>query len=448
MSVYAYRRTLATLAVAAAFHAPALADEAPAVPAEKPAAEAPAKKVEAEIYNSEVFKTYLAVVREITPLVDESDPRATIQALTTFDFTPDTKQKLAKLFGNDKPLHITATPGDDGGTSVDFMLDPLHYDSEDGKLHADWTGITAKSVYDKTYTHVETNGHSDAFTLSVPDGKQMAVKNITLHGSMRQDAAKLWLGSVHVDADSATIGKPAALVSLSGISAKINILPVAKAKALDIEYDTAINSIGWGSEQAGPVRMDVRLNHVDEQAFVDMKNDSRKLNVQSLSPEERQNQSMQLMMRFGMQALARGVGVDIKNLSVQYHGKEAGITGHVVAKPMTMVELQDYKVASKKVTARVDVYVPMAMALDVATTIFSQVSKGQGSPGLTDDQMHEMAKSMLDGQLKKMQSEHYVRVDKDVIRTTLEFKGGKFLVNGRNVDMPTFKLPAKAAKKG
>jgi uncharacterized protein YdgA (DUF945 family) len=293
---------------------------------------------------------------------------------------------------------------------------------------------------------METSGHSDAFTFSSNDGNQVAFKGIGLHGSMRQDAAKQWLGTVEIGADSATFGKPGTPVSLSGISVKATVSPAPKA--LDVEYDTTISSISWGGEQAGPVRMDVRFNHLDEEALVDLKNDSRKLNAQQLSPQARQAQSMQLLMQFGAKALAHGVGLDVKALSVNYHGKEAGLTGHVVAKPMTMEQLQSFAVASKKITARVDVYVPLAMAEDVAATFFRQMGKAQGGPALSDEQVQSVAKSMLEGQLKKLQQQHYVRLEKDMIRTTMEFKGGKVLVNGHNFDMPTFKLPAKATKKG
>ncbi|WP_179958146.1 DUF945 family protein [Chitinimonas arctica] len=430
----------ATLATMLSLSFAAHAETQPQPPAEAKVADAaatPREQALKELKQSELFQTYLAVVGELVPAVSsETDMARLVERLNQFEFSPATQQKLVKLFGNPKPLHLEKKLLADGSMDVRIKLDPLKYrDSADESL-LEWSGINGNSVFNKTLDHAVTALKSDSMVF---DSKAMHVAVTDMRMDITQDKASelIWWMTANAKVASIAIEEKSKefKLTLDDFSYDMSMQP--DGKNVDVKYGFLVKRINWGKESVDDARFAIRLSGIDRATLETIVAESRKLQARKLTPEAQMNEGMGVILTHGKALLKHGMMLEVQDISAKYHGHKAELKGFVKVAGLKDADFNSFERAAKKVQARFDAQVPMALATEVGETLMrAELEKRQSDKKVTDAEVKEGTKMMIEQLMEKPLKEKWFRLEDGQIRSTFEFKQGKFILNGKVIPIP------------
>jgi TonB family protein len=102
----------------------------------------------------------------------------------------------------------------------------------------------------------------------------------------------------------------------------------------------------------------------------------------------------------------------------------------------TAADLNDARLLMKKLVAKVEVRVPIALVREIAGTVAAKQAAQQG--GATDPQsIAQLRESMTDIVVGKLIGGGFARVENDVLVSTIEWRNGVLTANGKTVPLPS-----------
>ena len=407
---------------------------APTAPASAPRAD----QVLEELKKSAIWQAYAACVAELTPVISNSDIKARIQQLDGFAFSAPTRQKLLDLFGNENPLHLKSTVLADGNAEVSFALDALDYRDPQGGAKAHFSALTGKTQYSKRYTRERTVASMPSIRFDDGQTTQVLASDLSYATNATKGNSGLWLGSA-----AALLGQLAIDDSAKELHLKITGLSTRSevkqhGKLVDLGSDSVIKSIHWGKDSLGPVHMAFRVSNMDGKALAALTEKGNELNQSQLTEAERVARTTGMLKDFALATLKQGSAVDIQDISVQYHGMTAGLNGRVA---FSHIEESDFATPSlwaEKLIARFNLHVPMALLTEISRTIARSTLQAQNKDGqpASERVVSATAKAMLEKMLEKPLQQKWIRIERDTLVSSIEFKTGKLSINGQAVALP------------
>ena len=116
--------------------------------------------------------------------------------------------------------------------------------------------------------------------------------------------------------------------------------------------------------------------------------------------------------------------------------------GRITLENATEADLDALPALFKKVVARFSVRVPSALLRDISTAVATKQVSAQAKDGVANPQtVAQVSQSMGDIMIGKMLSNGYARLEKDVLVSDIEFRGGVLRINGKEITLPSFGTP-------
>lgn len=320
-----------------------------------------------------------------------SDPGRSIERLAEYQFIPETARLLEQAFGTASPMHVERLGKRDG------------QDKEMG----------------------------------------MAMQGLTAATDQRLGAGRLWLGTMQVDVGRIDLRLPQldTPFPLSGVAPTFVVgvdglhfssRTTERGRKMDIVQRLRIAGINIAGEQVNKLTMNYRLDNIDKQNTVEMMARDRKLKAED---KPRDEIDLLAMLRDVAQASSKaGTALTIERISADYAGHTFTLQGRFALKGAKDSAFDDLAQLFKRVDARFDIAVPMALVRAFALSAARRQLAGAGNAAQDPT---ELAQNMTDAALGKLLGEKLAKLDKGVLRATIMVRSGRLRVNGKDVTPST-----------
>jgi uncharacterized protein YdgA (DUF945 family) len=361
-----------------------------------------------------------------------------LERMGAMRYTPDTAAKLRAVFGNEQPFTVERRPAKPGRQLYRMHLQPLHFVDKDNS-RVDWDEALLDFDMDKTGTTVDFSGRwnmaaaSDATT-------RLSAENMSLSGDHRRSRDKLWFGNGQF-----RIGRvrgespktPGSGMDLTMKDLRVEWRTIEKPKTVDMQFQQRIASIEAAGEKIEDVRFDMRVVNLDRTAMVALQaaSERQREQLKGMTPEQQLAAVMPMLQTFGRSALLRGSAIEIDEISARFRGNKASIRGRFGLAGAVEADLKDMTALVKKIAARFEIRVPVAMVRDISGIVAARQSAQQGAPA-NGMSIAQLGQTMSDVVVGKLLGAGYARLENDVLVSTVEFRNGKLTANGKEVALP------------
>ena len=406
------------------------------------AADAPPRPV---VKPSAVMDAMMSMMREVQAADKPKLPmRERLDALAEFRHGPETAQKLKTVFGSERPWTLARLPVANGRYDYVGTLAPLHYTSEIGENY-EWAPLTLKIALDKASRNMTTHISWPSMVFEDKD-VHVAVRDINLSAKQKRGFGDMWFG-----ASQATIASVQIDVKKDGTRVAIEDIRflgdlIERPKSADMAYGFSIKAISAAAEKVDNFKFAMRMTNIDKATIAEMKALGEKAQASAATPEQQLAAMQPIFKSMGKAVIQRGAAIEIDELSARYKGNTASFKGRVTVEGASEADLASMPTLVKKIVARFNVRVPVALVHDIATTVATRQANAQAKDGAANPQtIAQIAQSIQDVVIGKMVGGGYARIEKDVLVSDIEFRGGVLRVNGKQIVLPAFNAPKAPA---
>jgi TonB family protein len=340
------------------------------------------------------------------------------------------------VFGTDRLYAIERLPAQPGKVDYRATLFPLRYASSEGKS-VDWTEGRLDISLNPAGTTMTMHGALESFSIEDKDVSMMW-RGFAFDANQNRGYAGMWFGEAKGQvADIRIQGKKGEAPPMDMRGMTFTSRVTEKPKTIDMAYESGIKTIAVAGEQVDDLRFAMRLANIDKKAIADLKaaGERQQDRLARLSPEQQAEAGKAMMLAFGKAALSRGAAIEIDDISASYHGQKAEIKGRVSFQGATAADLNDARLLMKKLVARVEIRVPVALVREIAGTVAAKQAAQQG--GATDPQsIAQLRESGTDIVVGKLVGGGFARIENDLLVSTVEWRNGVLTANGKPVPLP------------
>ena len=428
--------------------AAAVQPDAATPPPPRAAASAPApgdafKKTIDELKNSALWQAYMATATELAPVLGNDDVKARVAQLEGFEFSEQTRKRLLDLFGNEAPLHVKSKALPNGDALISIVVDALsHQDAQSGSRLA-VAALKVSSRFSQGYTKEQSSASLQSIRFE--DGKttEVTASDFSYATDTKKGYSGLWFGTgvARMEHFSVVDSARSFQLKIDGVSIKSQIKP--RGDLIDLSSDSVVKSIHWGKDGVGPVHIGFRVSNLDGKALAALTQRAKELNQGTLDEAQRTALSTGMLKDFGLATLKQGGAIDLQDISVQYHGKTASISGRVAFDNVLESDLEKPELLTAKLASRVRVRIPMAMVTDIARTVARSTLQAQDKSGqpVTERVVAATANAIVEKLIEKPLQQKWIRIERNTLVSDVEFKAGKLTINGQAVALPAPKQP-------
>ena len=361
-----------------------------------------------------------------------------LEQLAGMRYTPETAAKLRAVFGNEQPFTVERRPARPGRHLYRMRLQPLHFTDKDSS-RVDWDEALLDFDIDKSGTTVDFSGSWN--TASASDATtRLSAEGISLTGHHYRSRDKLWFGSgqlrvARVNGDSPQAPNSGKEVVIKDLRAEWRT--TEKPKTVDMQFQQRIGSFEAAGEKVEDVRFDMRLVNLDRTAMVALQaaNERQRAQLKTMTPEQQLAAVMPMLQAFGKSALVRGSAIEIDEISARFRGNKASIRGNVKLQGAVEADLKNVSALVKKIAARFEIRVPVAMVRDISGIVAARQSAQQGAAA-NGMSIAQLGQTMSDVVVGKLVGGGFARLENDVLVSTVEFRNGKLTANGKEIALP------------
>lgn len=382
-----------------------------------------------------VLDALQSLARELPQTGDPKQPlRAQFERLESFQPTPATAAKLNAVFGTDHPLRFTRQPDQAGHTAWRATLLPLHYASGPD-AGADWDQALLDLSLDKTGTLLDGTGSWNS--VSASDGNvRFTARGLTLSSHQRRGHDGLWFGATQMRVASVRV-EPKTGVPMTMDELRFEARTTEHPKSVDMAYDSRIGAIGIAGERVEDVHFGMRVVNLDRKVLAEFKAASERQHEPSaaLTPGQQLESMKPLLRSFASSVQARGTVIEIDDFSARYHGNTATVRGRIAMANAGASGLDDVKALARRIVARFEVKVPLAIVRDIAGAVAARQAAAQQSNVAA-------GQTITDVIVGKLVGGGFARVENDALVSTIEWRDGVLHANGKQVALPNVPVPA------
>ncbi|MGX4641676.1 DUF945 family protein [Massilia sp. SYSU DXS3249] len=420
------RRVLAaTLFISPFVHA---AEQAP-----KPAAKAPPVMVQA----------FTAAAHELqNAMEDGADLHKTFDKLVNFQHSPDVAKLLAEGFGNERPWTMEKRGVENGKAAYRWQLNALHQTTPAGST-LQWSEFPIDFWLHKSGKSADYRAAWPLLTFEDKDAR-LTMRDATLAGTQRRGAGNIWFGSMQGGVASFEIaGKTNPItVALRDMYFAANILE--RPRTVEMTQAFGIKTMEFAGERVDDFKMNVRIVNIEKAALVALRAAEKKMSAKQVATSDDFAAVMPLLKSMVRGAARHKTALLVDEMSLAFHGHKALLSGRVGIDGSAAAGSADMALLAKRVNARFDIKVPVALMREIALAVARQ--QAAKAPQAQAQDPVKVAQGIGDAIIGKLLANGYARLENDVLLSTVEFRNGVLRVNGKKIDLPKpAKGPAPAA---
>lgn len=398
--------------------------------------------------DSPVWDATFSALRELRDGGDNKAPfPVQLKQLAAFRFSPGTAAKLARVFGTDRPLTVVRMPAAHNRPAYRATFVPLHYIGADGSS-IDWSALAMALSTDRTGRNLTTKASWPSIDARQKD-VHFALRNLTLAATQHLGFAGMLFGTMRVEIERASFEpKPAAMPGAVFEGMHFESAITDRPKGVELHYGGGAKAVKVGDERIDDLHWAIRIDNIDKRALAALKAASEKDNatLATRTPEQKLAAIKPVLKDFAKAMAVHGTAIQIDDISAGYQGSRASLKGRISVEGATGADVDAIPALIRKIVARFEVKVPLAIVRAVSARI-AQNQLNVQHPGAAPDPQAaaQMGQTMTDVVVGKLINGGYARIDNDVLVSTVEWRNGVLRANGKEVALPKPPPPAIAA---
>lgn len=389
---------------------------------------------------SPAAQAFTAAVREISAGRASGSYAQWLDTLPRFRFSPVTSALLNKQFGTDR-LFTVQRKNTSGGAREYLFSAPARARSNPDGSRFSWDAINGKSS-------VAADGVTIANQFVVPrlqiEDKTMrvALRAMTASGTSIDGGVAYGDGVVEVaNVQMAMKAAGGGNVAMDGLFGKFSITD--QGNTASMAYDTGMRTLTVQDERIDDLHLAMHFNGLDKAALEKFNQLGKQMSRQqarlgNLQPKVVYDQVTGPWLRqLGLALTSPGAAMQLDDLSFSYHGSKAQVHGELHLENAAPGDLEQPAALLKKAVGHVDIQVPRTMLLAFAENIARKQQPGADAAALAT-----FTQTIHDGMLRSFVASGYVRVEGDMLVTSIDLRDGAVRINGKPFDMPRPGAPA------
>ncbi len=369
-------------------------------------------------------------------LKPQADLAKKLDLYTKFEFSPELRPKLAELFGAEHPFPMLRAAGAKGQLTYTAKLKKFTYLGADGTV-AMWDDLNAKIVTNKAGNALNFTSAWPSLSISGPQAT-VVLDKMSFDGKQSRGADGVWYGAA-----SAKMGSLALFAGPSRREGKevfrmddmqVRAEQIRRGKKAEVLYGWSTKAIVANGEKIDHANIGVRLVNVPTQTLANFDQELRNEGASQLAPAAQHEVMMRTLTRFGKELVTGGASVVIDDISASYRGNIASIKGRFDFDKMVEADFLDPVAFGKKIIARLDLRLPVALVNDVSHLVAEK--QAIATPQKTAAQIDADAKTIADVVIGKLVNEGYAVMGKGELRSAIDIRNGKVSFNGKIIPLP------------
>lgn len=360
-----------------------------------------------------------------------------VDRLVGFEFSPDTARLLEETLGTAQPMRVERL-GKRAGQDAWRLVLPAREHAVGGGISIRWSESPTELRVDSSGRRLRSTGTWAALDVLGKDTR-FALRDVRSTTDQRLGKGKLWFGTMQIGAASlalevqapAPAGQPAQPVTVTMQGLDFNSNTTERAATMDIVQRMRIGSIEVAGEKVNNLIMNYRLNQIDKQNMVAMT--ARQRQIRNGDAERETGDLLAMFKDMARASSKAGTALTIDRISADYGGHTFTLQGRVALKGAKESDFDDLAQLFKRVDARFDLAVPVALVKAGALTA---AKRQLAAAGQANQDPAAMAQTMTDVVVGKLLGEGFAKLDKGVLRATITVRGGQLRVNGKEVSLP------------
>jgi uncharacterized protein YdgA (DUF945 family) len=402
-------------------------------------APAPAAKAQSPLMQNAAFQTLVEAGREVmTGIGRETNPGKQMEWYSHFEFSPALRPRLKAIFGSEKPFPVARVAGSAKG-QVDYVGKlAAHSYREEGGPDIRWADLTYKTSFSKSGLAYSGEANWPSLSASWPRGG-FALQDVSVTSKQRVYAnEQVAYGPVAYRVGSAVFSDTAPggagireLLRLEGLETRAEL--ARRGAMADMDQRTTIKTIMVAGERIDRFNLSLRITNMPAKALAEMTKAAREQQVGMLPTALTHDRTVENLKNFAQRAVMAGATVFLDEFSAIYHGHVASITGQLSFRKVVEADFNNMPELLKKLVARFEVRVPVGLIKDVARTAVAR-SVDPAAPDAAR-QIDAGADAASSGVIGKVVGDGYAVVEQEVLRSTIEIKDGKLVINGKQIEV-------------
>lgn len=398
---------------------------------------------------SPTFLALSAAGKEIMAGYKPGAYAAWMASLPGFRFSPATSKQLIKQLGTDKLFSVKRQDVPGGGQDYRLIAPALRHTAADGSTFS-WDTMTgsAKIAQDRISVANQFNAprftaEDKTFRIDVRDMSVAATSQDTGigYGDMTGEIRNVQLLS---KADGSN-------VALDGLFGKLGVKD--EGATVNMYYETGVRTLTATDQRIDDLHLSMHFNGLDKAALEQVGKLGQNIKEQQarlakLAPEA-QHAAMQeqfvkpFLRQMGVAVTGKGASIVLDDFSFGYRGNKASMRGQLQLGDVTPADFDQPAALIKKVVGHADIQVPLAMLRAFfEANVRKQLARTQ--PGADAATIEKAGLQGYNAALQQGVASGYVKVDGDMLVTSIDVRDGNILINGKPFQMPKPSAPVAA----
>ncbi|MFC4160959.1 YdgA family protein [Chitinimonas lacunae] len=395
--------------------------------------------------------TYVQTVRHGPfPLLKQGDFSLLKAAVTTdFQFSPDLRETLSEIFGEQPPLQLENRIRFDDEGAFALRIPKFNRQSKLAKARSIWEGLEAQIRYGRDFTRVDIDAKAPYFLFEVNQERSRRIELKGMEFTARHTRAfgDVMLGDSQlklVEASAKDSGLPVELL-LRNMVYKTGA--TAQGEFVDSRRDVGLEQMVLNGKTYGPAKLVAEANHLHGPTLGKLSPLLTKIQRENPDPRVQARKGFDLFLKEGLPLLRNEPQLAIRQLSVKLPDGEVSFRADLALKGFQDPDIDNPAQLLSKLNARADLRVPKQVLetyvlWQARSMIATDTAEGE-QPNAAD--LDNLARNLMEVQIKRLTQQKLIRVEGKDLATTAEWKAGKLLVNGNHVPLP-WQIPTKSSE--
>ena len=387
---------------------------------------------------------------------------------TTFDMSDSTRKTLARFFGEADPVSIVNHLGVAGGGNLSVGIPQFDYEETLAGVKINWKGFDLKLAYADGYKEYQSEASSPGFVLEAGPKGRFSFNNIRYLSDVRPGNTGVKLGSGELVVDNISLKwnesipysiklnelihlvsrvRVGEFINPSGEFRPSNVeLKNLRYQIVTSEQDEFVNTRGkldfdtfsYNDSVYGPLKLDIAASHLHGPTLVKLDEALSRLPFEVKDPAQLRKRYIETITKQGLPLLTNDPKITINTFSLRMPNGEAKLNGHVALQGLKESDMKTPLEFIKRFIALLNVELPKQtlenLVLAQARNLFSVDASAEDQPDMAE--IDNLARSLLDAQLAEWEAQKLITQEGGQLKTTVDFKNGKLLVNKTRVALP------------
>lgn len=356
------------------------------------------------------------------------------EAAARFEYSPELRPRLLAVFGSEAPLRPKRVGEAKGRINYVATLMPHTFHDINGRDYR-WEQLSVNTAVDRAGNRLDMQASLPLLAIVNKDDK-LTLRDLRMDSTQTRSADGVMVGTVRFSMGSLVFDGAQAATGQGAIgNMRIDDFVVASAvarrgKQVEMSSGVSIKALTAGGERIDRINFATRLQGIDAAtlgAFNDM---MQSPSLAALDQVSRNAIVLRRLTAFGKTIVKQGVSLLFDDVSAAYHGNTASLKGRVGFENVVDADLDTMPALMKKLVARFNVRVPVAMVQDISLTIAGK--QGAGKPAET---IASEGKNLAALAIGRLVGDGYAVIENGELRSAIEYKNNALTFNGKTVHL-------------